>query len=204
MEKSISCNIAIWLPVSIATKAIKISRAIKNRGVLFTLDNKQYYPHITLYMTEFPLKNIPRIEKKLSSVICKFRQFKLTSGDYQQSKNGYIDVSLKRSKEVADLQKAVVKALNPLRQGLIRSADIRRLRTSEKWQQKNIKLYGYGSIASHFRPHITFARLQKRKRGINILSDLPRMNFSILCEKVVLLKAGKHGVGREVIKFFSF
>jgi 2'-5' RNA ligase len=202
MKKSSSLNIAINVPGSVARKAVKISEVFAGRGGLFALDMKEYHPHVTVYMAEFPLKNVPEAIARLRGVLSRIRRFRMKSAGYHQGATGYVDVGFTRVQEITRLQRAVVRALNPLREGLMRSADLKKLPTLRSAERKNIRRYGYRSVGRNYRPHLTFTRLRKRKWKTDALRDVPPKNFSFTAGALVLLRAGKHGTGREMIKRF--
>ncbi len=199
--KTISCNIAIWPTAKIAQKAIRVSKKLKKNGTLFTLDRHGYYPHITVYVTKFAEKNFPAIEKKLAGISASFKPFDVNSADYRQSERGYVDVSFKRNKEITELQKAIVKSLYKFREE-ISSSEAEKSRGFPEWWRKNIRLYGYESIGKRYHPHITFTRLQKRKRHKDVISAMSEDDFSFKAGTIVFLKSGRHGVGRKILKIF--
>lgn len=202
MKKSDSFNVAVNAPLSVAKKAIAISRALRRRGTLFMLDGKTHYPHVTMYMAEYPLKNIPEVIARLAKIFSSVRSFPMKSLEYHQGAIGYVDVSFGRSPEISRLQKLIVRTLNPLREGLLRSADQKKLRMLPAAQRKSIRRYGYRSVGKEYRPHLTLTRLVKRKWNARVLADIPKRDFSFIAREVVLLWAGKHGTGREVVKRF--
>jgi hypothetical protein len=203
MPKSISCNIAILPSAKIVKKTIAASKKLKKEGTLFTLDNNDYYPHMSIYRTAFPSKNFPAIEKKLGEIMASVKVFDINSEDYHQSKGGYVDIGFKRNKVIAGLHKKIIKSLNPLREGEMLYSDVRNFNSFEKWEQKNIKLYGCTVVGKKYRPHITFTKLQKRKRNKNVISAIPKDNFSFKADTIAFLISGKHGVGRKVLKLFK-
>ena len=159
--KSKSFNIVICPPSEISKKAIGVSKKLTSKGSLFVLDGKNYFPHITFYMTEFPLKNVTMIRKLLRQLATKTKPFQINSLRYRQDENGYIDVVYRRSSNVNGLQKKIIKLLNPLREDLIRDKDQARMGELTKAGQKNIKLYGHRSVGVKYFPHLTFTKLEK-------------------------------------------
>ena len=121
--KSKSFNVVIYPPQEISKKAIGVSKKLKKKGGLFVLDGKNYFPHLTIYMTEFPIKNVSKIRKILRNVAAKTKPFRATSLKYRQSADGYIDVDFKKSREIKGLQKKTIALLDPLRECLLRSKD---------------------------------------------------------------------------------
>ena len=193
-------NIVILPPKNISQKAISISKKLRVKGGLFTLGNKVYFPHVTLYMAEFPLKNIPKIKSLLQKFVIKIKPFNLNSSDYRQSPGGYVDVAYKKSKKIKDIQKSLIDLLNPLREGLIMESDKERLHTSIKTEQKNIKLYGYRYAKSQFDPHITFTKLKEYNTSA---VAMPKTDFSFKAESVAIFSKGEHGTCNKLIKKFN-
>ena len=113
--KSKSFNVVIYPPTGISKKAISISKKLKKKGGLFVLDGINYFPHITVYMTEFPLKNVAKIRKLLKQFVAKTKPFEIRSLKYRHNKDGSMDVVYQRSRNVDGLQKKIIKLLNALR-----------------------------------------------------------------------------------------
>ena len=57
--KSQPFNIVIVPPKEISQQAIKLSRKFKGSKSLFVLNQKNKFPHLSLYMLELPLINLP-------------------------------------------------------------------------------------------------------------------------------------------------
>ena len=200
--QSESFNIVIYPPADISKKAAEVSKKLKRKGGLFVLDGKSYFPHITIYMTEFPVKNVPRIRKILREFAAKTKSFHATSLKYRQSKDGYIDVDYRKSKEVKGLQKKILSLLNPLREELLRPKDKARMSELSKAQQRNIMRYGYRSVGAEFFPHLTFTKLEKFDKSA--LSKIEKPNFSFEVGKIGLFYLGDYGTCRKLIEIFDF
>jgi 2'-5' RNA ligase len=199
--KSKSFNIVIYPPKDIATKAIKMSKTFKKKGGSFVLDGTNYFPHITIYMTEFPLKNISKVKKLLKQLVSEIKPFQITASDYRQNKDGYIDVNYKKTNNIKELQKKVIKLLNPLREGLLRPKDKERMEKFSKSHQKNIKLYGYRGVGTEFYPHLTFTKLEQFNKSA--LSKIRKKNFSFKVNRIGLFYLGEYGTCRKLIQIFD-
>ena len=194
-------NIVICPPPEISKKAIRISKKLKNKKGLFVLDGKNYFPHITLYMTEFPLRNMTKVRKLLKQFAAKTKPFEINSSKYRQNIDGYIDVDYKRSKNINELQKKIVKLLNPLREGQMREKDKARMSEMTKAEQKNLKLYGYRNVGDKFFPHLTFSKLEKFDKSA--LSNIDKSNFSFKVDKIGFFYLGDYGTCRKLIEIFD-
>jgi len=194
-------NIVICPPVKISKRAIAVSKKLKNRNALFVLDGKNYFPHITLYMTEFPLKNVVKVRKLLKQFAVKTKPFEISSSKYRQNTDGYIDVDYKKSKNINELQKKIIKLLNPLREGQMRQKDKARISEMTKAEQKNLKLYGYRGVGAKFFPHLTFSKLEKFDKSA--LSGVDKSNFSFRVDKIGFFYLGDYGTCRKLIEIFD-
>lgn len=199
-QQSISCNIAIYPPGAISKKAINISRKLKNKRGLFVLDGNNYYPHITIYMTEFPKKNIKSVKAVLRDIAVKTKPFLIKADRYRQSKDGSVDMGFKRTKEILVLHKKVIQFINPLREGLIRPKDSARFKQFSKQKQKNLRSYGYDNVSSQFIPHLTFTKLEYPNK--KILDTLSMLDFSFLVKEIGLFQSAEHGTCRKLIARF--
>ncbi|OGF26938.1 hypothetical protein A2242_02890 [Candidatus Falkowbacteria bacterium RIFOXYA2_FULL_47_9] len=194
-------NIVIYPPAEISKRAITVSKKLRNRNALFVLDGKNYFPHITLYMTEFPLKNVAKIRKLLKQFAVKTKPFEISSSKYRQNTDGYIDVDYKKSKNINELQKKIIKLLNPLREGQMREKDKARISAMTKTEQKNLKLYGYRGVGAKFFPHLTFTKLEKFDKSV--LSNIDKSNFSFKVNKIGFFYLGNYGACYKLIEIFD-
>ena len=201
VKKSKPFNIAIYPSKDISKKAIKVSKKLKSKGGLFILDDKNYFPHVSVYMTEFPLKNLPKIKKLLQKIASETEPFQIISLRYRQNKGGYVDVVFRRSLRIKKFQEEIVKVLNPMREKLIRERTKMSFPGMNKAQQKNIKLYGYHSVGSEFYPHLTFTRLEKFDKPA--LSVISKANFSFEVGKIALFYLGDHGTCNKLVEIFD-
>lgn len=200
--ESKSFNIVIYPPADISRKAINISKKLKKGGGLFILDHKNYFPHITLYMAEFPIKNVPKIKKLLNEFTTETKPFQINSLKYRQDKDGYIDINYSKSKNIDKLQKKIITILNPLRDGLIRPKDEARMNEYNKAQQCNIKRYGYRSIGVNFFPHLTLTKLEKFNKSI--FTNIDKQNFSFKVDKIGFFYLDDYGTCHKLIEIFDF
>lgn len=200
-KRSISCCVAIYPPHSILQKATRVSQLLKEDGGLFMLDDKHYYPHVTLYMTEFPAKNLGRIKQLLQRIASKTRPFSMRP-DVQRLHRGYVDISFRRTREVVQLHSSVVRTLNPLREGLMRSKDRRRLKGLTLREQRSLRRYGYNRALSGFIPHLTFTKLRKGSKDVRQRFYLPE--FSFKSGRMALFRSAAHGTCRELMAQFKF
>jgi len=202
--KSKSLNIVIYPPREIFQKAITVSEQFnkKEKG-LFALNDKNYFPHITIYMAEFPVHNIPKIKKVLRDFIITTKSFHMISLKYYHSDDGYIFVDYKKSPELKNLQKKIVNLLNPLREDLLRAKDVDRMNDLDKnsLEFKNIKRYGYRSVGENFSPHLTFTKLAISNNSL--LAKIAEFDFSFKFDQLGLFYLGEYGTCHDLIEIFK-
>ncbi len=160
-----------------------------------------YSTHITLYMAAFPLKNIPFIKNSLKQIATRMESFRIDSLKYRENKDGYIDVSFKRSGAIVALQEDVVRALNPLREGLIRKKERERLRHLAGLPARNIRQYGYRNVFREFTPHLTLTKLRAYKKGA--LKALPPRSFSFPVKEIGIFYLGEYGSCKKLVAKFK-
>ena len=201
MKRSLPCNIAIIPPKNISKRAISISRALAKKRTLFTLDGKNYFPHLTIYMTEFPVKNINVVKDLLKQALNSASSFKINSSGYRNDKSGFIDVNFKRNKSITHLQRKIITVLNPLREGLIRKSDKEKFKQLSKAEKRNLMLCGYRSISSNYSPHLTLTRFKEFDK--NAISGIKKYDFSFHVKEIGFFKSGKHGACRKLLAKFK-
>ncbi|MBI4176027.1 MAG: 2'-5' RNA ligase family protein [Candidatus Aenigmarchaeota archaeon] len=188
--ESISCNIVIQPSPEISRKAILICRELKKYGVFFTLDGEHYYPHITLYVTEFPVKNIEKIKQTLERMASETKPFKVEPEKYRQNRRGWIDVSYRRTGEVLNLHKEVIRLLNPLREGLVRQKYAEQTSKLSYNKQMNLAKYGFPLAFSLYVPHMSFTRFKDTHK--RLVSMLPNQDFSFVADRIGLFRINEN------------
>lgn len=190
-------NVALSLSPNIANNAIRISRELKSQGGLFVLDQKTHKPHLTFYMSDFPVKNIPAINNFLKKTAKKFRPILLEPRSFRQKKDGFVDITFKMNSGIQEFQRELVFKLNPFREGLPAHAE--RKGEFNKSEQKNIQRFGYPEIAPRFYPHLTFTRLKPDARSKKINFSWKKELFAGRVNKFSLFEVGQFGTCRKVI-----
>ncbi|OGF82494.1 hypothetical protein A3B18_00755 [Candidatus Giovannonibacteria bacterium RIFCSPLOWO2_01_FULL_46_13] len=198
--KSSSFNIAIVPSKIVVKQAMKLSRALKPDGGLFVLNQRLYSVHVTLYMMELPLRNLPGVKRILRMIAASQRRFKLEPLIWNQDSGGYIDVSYEKTKTLSKLQETVIKELNPLREGLLRQKDIERMNIAPRSEKRNIQKYGFRSVGAQFEPHLTISRLRTYKPTATPRVDTGKMSFT--AHKIGIFYLGEHGTCKKLVARF--
>jgi len=154
---SISCDIVLLPEPKLATEAIAVSQRLSAQfDTLYTLTDGFCFPHMSLYMTQLRSEDIEKAKTLLAAIAKQRSALDLQSMRYYQS-HGYIDAEYERPVALADLQMAVVNAINPIRDDLRESDKVRMLTETGKVRE-NIEKYGYRGVGELFRPHVSFTR----------------------------------------------
>jgi 2'-5' RNA ligase len=197
-------NIAIKPPLDVQSLAIHLSELIAaETDAYFVLDNKNYYPHATIYSPEYPNKNLERVlreiddvTKNLSPFLCEFERL--------STHQGYIDLQLRKSQEWVHLHKLLVDTLNPFREDHLRDKynDPNELLNYSDEQQGYIKEYGYAEVFNAFRPHITLSRIKDEHVAREIIKNIPTQSFTFKVQEIAAYTMGQHGTCTGILKEF--
>jgi 2'-5' RNA ligase len=194
-------NIVIYPPQEIIEQAITISKKLHRKGGLFILDNKKYFPHLTLYTVELSVKNTPQVIKMLKNLSLKLKPFIIASTKYQQNETGFTNITFQRSKQLDQLQKQIIRAAQPWSEGYLKKQDQSQMKNLAKTEQKNFKQYDYRNVGTLFSPHITFTKL--KKYNPDAFLSIPKINFSFRVEKIGFFYLSEHGTCTKLIKIFD-
>ena len=202
MSTSRSLSISISIPRLVAERAILWSQRLKEKGGLFVLNEKTCLPHVTLYMTEFPSKNIIKLKKLINQLAAKTKPFELKAIGYRRHQDGFIEIYYKKSKKILGLQKKLLKALNPLRQGLVRESDKLIMNRMTARELKYLSKYGYRSVGPCYSPHLTLSKFKDHKT----LTYFPKNTtlFSFTATRIRLAITGPFSTSRKTLAIFDF
>lgn len=195
-------NIAIYPPASILKKVLAVSKQLRSKDSLFVLDNKKYFPHLTLYMVELPLKNIPQVKNELLKLSNSFQSFTIQPLGCRHYKEGYTNITYRRSRELNKLQRQVIALIRPWSKNFMKEKDSFSTDTISKTELKNLTHYGYREVGTTFSPHITFTKLKKFTPSV--FSDIEKINFSFHVKRIGLFYLSKYGTCRKLIRLFNF
>jgi hypothetical protein len=158
---SIECIVAILPSDLLASKAIYTSEQLSTQGALFTLGVGTSYPHLSVYMLKIKIKDIEVVKSILAQISGTVTEINLSAVDYHQSR-GYVDVEYQKIGLLSNLQKRVIDAINPLRDGM-REHDIARLPDATGLMLENYQKYGWNSVGELYRPHLTLTRFSNQE-----------------------------------------
>ena len=198
---SIPCDIVMIPDEDTVSNAILLSEQLSESETYFTLKEGEYYPHASLYMVQLDMSKIDEINERLSNAAANTSKITLNPKEYHQEW-GYVDIEYERETNSDKLQMDIVRALNPIRDGL-RQKDIDRLPEAVGIERENILMYGYRSVGEKFTPHITITRFADRK-DID-LTTLPDVStFKATFSKIGIFEMGENGTCVRKIAEFDF
>lgn len=192
-------NVVIYPPKEVREYAIGLSESLKQCGG-FVLDDVSFFPHITLYLAEYPHGAIDEIRKVLPDVVSSLKTVLLEPKDYS-IESGYIAVGYEKTKEIETMQINIISACNHFRKGSLRLRDIEKMESYDLAQRKNIDVYGFRSVGESYHPHLT---LTKSKGTIPAsLPPYDRDKLKFTSGTIALMRVGEFGTGRELIEEYS-
>lgn len=202
MPASVSFNIALVPSAPIIKKAIRLSSDLKKYGGEFVLNERLYSTHITIYMLELPVRNLATAKKMLRDIAQEQRPLRLDAFVWRQNQSGYINVEYRKSHELVNLQQIIIEKLGPLRDGLLRKKDKKRLRELNVIEQKNIEKYGFRSVGVAFKPHLTITKLRNYRAKAKPKTN-PRL-LSFTSKEIGLFYLGEYGTCKRLVAKYSF
>ncbi|EKD56067.1 MAG: hypothetical protein ACD_58C00305G0005 [uncultured bacterium] len=170
MERKMNYQLGIYL--LLPKKWEEIIGEIKNS--LLPLNSSQTTPHISIYNCAIKKESfntvfdiLKRINQKPFSIT--FDKVKVNIND------GYYFLDIPHLKDLSKLQKDIITLINPVRNGLIRQKDIKKIKNgsySDK-QVGYINKYGHARVFDLYNPHITFgiSKTDNRKKLVINLTD---------------------------------
>ncbi|MBD3363030.1 hypothetical protein GF362_04895 [Candidatus Dojkabacteria bacterium] len=199
-------NINLIPSDSINKEVIKFARKIsRNTSPLFILDNKFNFVHLTLYSPAFPKSNLKKILLEIEQLSSYFNDINssFTSID---SHKGYIEIKVDLSPELFNVHKQIIKKINPLRNGYIRtkySSMSPYFKEMNDEQIANIKRYGMPNIMNLYRPHITLIRLHDFRKAKELASELKWRLQRFKSNTLGVFDMGPDGTCTHLIKKFK-
>lgn len=170
---------------------------------LNTLYKQGYLPHITLYLTQYPSKNLPILTQKVKQIAHQWHRFNLTLSGIEQTKGHWLMLNVSNTKELQQLADTVTRTLAPLR-----SKDATVPTWVKHYPEKLNAFQHYGSpnVFTQFQPHITLlAQSQPQKLTAFMNNDGKKfipINFNAL--GIGIAKVNTNGQAKTEITMFPF
>lgn len=197
-------DVAIKPSREVTTEALRLSKEINQKAeAYFALDETNYFPHITLYSTEYPDKNLNEIFETVNIIATNTPSF-TAAFTSSRTHRGYIDISIKKSQELKKLHEHLVNSLNPFRENHLREkyTSPTELANYSSQQQEYIQTYGYSEVLDAFRPHLTITRLKNDDLAKAITQKLNFPPESFPVTTIAAYSMGSHGTCTKILEEF--
>ena len=197
-------NIVLLFDESLTEKFINLSNQI-NQMVpsKVVLNRNDMLPHLTIYGTRFPQKNLKRLQQWLKGLIKDVVPFSL----HFHSKNvtaGTVFIDAELTRELYQLHEKLVDGLNPLREGAYDEKELE-LPGLTDGMKRSLLTYGMLLAKEEYRPHVTVARPFDSQRCEEALSILPeKIDLRTEVNAVSLVETGPSGTCKRVLRTFPF
>jgi hypothetical protein len=203
-SKTIPCDVVLLPSESQSRLAVQVSQLLSPQGSLFTLDDRNFYAHASLYMFQLDVENQAACIAALRQIAEQTNVQRLVRDGYfyqdQGFARGYTDVAFARNGAVDALQMRVVDVFAGLRAGM-RESDKQKMTDATGVKLENLQKYGYPAIGELFRPHITLTKFP-----VEIEPDLtmlpPVADFTGEFTRLGLFEMGSNGTCiRKIAEF---
>lgn len=203
MERSDSFNIVILPGKETQSKAIVMSEKVALKiPTEFQLNSINLLPHITLYEAQFPVSNVNNIKSAIQDIVNKTKTFHAQLTSISIVYDTFVFWNCQKTKEIQSLHERIVRALNPLRNGLIRP-DLLKMKNLSKEDKHDIHAFGALLIGPRYQPHMTITRLVNTTDGDTALQLLPKYKSeSMKVTEIAFGYLGKHGTVYDIIESF--
>jgi 2'-5' RNA ligase len=142
---------------------IKASIEIRRRfKAEWWVDDQRYFPHLSLYLFEAPVKNRSKIIETAKDFAAEINLFEVKVVGMNVSTNGLIMVDFEKNKVIYDYHLRALKLFNPLRGGRQRDKyqDPEYLASLPKLDREKILQYGHRWVLDKYQPHITISQVK--------------------------------------------
>lgn len=198
---SLPCDVVILPNPLLADQAVAASNKLSSLDSLFTLKDGVCYPHVSVYMLQLKTESLDQAKTLLEGVARTYSPLQLTAQRYDQNE-GYIDADYKKIPELSGLQDEVIKALNPIRDGM-RAKDKARMQEADGLARENYEKFGWKSIGDLYRPHMTLSRLKDGDTRVQeLLGSFTQFSGTFM--KLGLFEMGDNGTAVRKIFEIEF
>ncbi|RJR16228.1 2'-5' RNA ligase family protein [Candidatus Microgenomates bacterium] len=205
-DKIVTYNVVVLPDEKVRRQVIFRSEQISKKfQTKFTLDGNKFHPHITLYQAAYPESNIEQIKQRLTKIASNTTLFQITLTKIESFMQ-FIFLNAVKSRELFDLHKLIIDALNPLREGTLIPDDEEDLQNPETPQQvkDSILRYGYSLALEAFAPHITLSRLKNGEDVEKALDSIAVKPYTFTVDAMYLTNRGQNGTCNEIFARFPF
>lgn len=188
-DETQALNIIILPDEYASCKAVELAAFLEKKFEMdFSLADRHFVPHMTIYQACYPKQNYEKIKSCLSSLVKDVKPFELKLRTYAVLGGSFPSWMIaSKSNNLHDLHMNVVKSLNGLRErlllphikpdasGSVFGSDF------TKEERENTKKYGFTAVDRLYNPHITLGKTKHPISAEYLSKVLPaaEANFSV-------------------------
>ena len=198
-------NVVILFDQNLTDELIRLSQSVNEvvRSKIL-LNHEDQYPHLSLYITKYPSRNINEIMRRIRKIAQRNKPFKLWLNARSCHSSGTIFIDAEMSDELYSLHERLLTELNPLRGGLYNEDELNLPGMTEKHKQSLIN-YGMWAVKEDFVPHVSIGRLYELTDCEAALKALPKkINLRTEIKTIAFVETGPNGTCKKVIETFPF
>ena len=205
IDKFIELRIAFLFEDKKANRSVSLAKKIAgNSKTYFVIDNLKYIPHVTIYNTDFPKKDLNELFKEAKLIASKYNIYNVT---YKNVFNleSWIGIKFIKTKQLFDIRNEIVKKLNQLRENHIPDKYLENWSKFSEYEKKKIKKYGYVNANSEYFPHLSLLRLEGNESiALNRFQDFAKKEFkgaNLLY--LAITETAEHGVVTKILRKYK-
>lgn len=201
-DNSVIINVCIIPEAVVANKCVEFSQALKSASVMFVLDGKSKFAHMTVFMARFADTEVGKILDVVRTVAGNAKNFACEHSGYFMTAGRYLEVSYSKSKELLALHESLLIGLKDYRINPGNPFEEAYFAPYTEEQKKNAEETGYDLARNLYRPHITLTRYRENMVP-KFFPDFSRVDLSFRVNKICVYKADENGAVYELLGEFS-
>ncbi len=171
----------------------------------YIVDNVESIPHLTLYQTLFPKKNVDEIIQALGDIAGNTTRFDLKFKTIKNNRSS-IWAIFDKPAELTNLHMKVLEHVNPLREELVEeqfATDHPVYQSLTVTPKKMVEKWGHPFVDQMFDSHISLMKLVDRELVYAVINRLDWRIRELPVSKIALYECGEEGTCKELIKEFE-
>jgi hypothetical protein len=197
-------DVVLLPPMEVTATSVRVSQQLEPLGHFVLRDDTTAIPHVSLYMITLEVQGLEEAVRRLACIGTSSAPVPLAATRYAQMPDGFVEVQYEVTPALAQLQRRLLDAINPLRDGFPEMtpsgvAMLEAMRRAGGEERSNYERWGYPECGSEFRPHISFTRLRAPQCPVDFTRLPPAEEFSTLSFRLALCSMGLHGTCTSVV-----
>lgn len=203
--ETVDRNVVITFNDSLSEEFIKLSSKIVqavSSSIILNKDNQ--IPHMTLYMTKYPERNVESVIELITKIAKEVKPFNIIFEQIYCHTTGTIFIDPRPNKDLTSLHSLLVDQLNPLREGLYNKDELS-LPGRGIEAKTSLEQYGMWPVKENYKPHVSVGRVaDPEKEGPIALSALPsKINIETLVDSISFVERGPNGTCKKILETFK-